>query len=149
MSREIQIIDGVECSELGLPLDMGVRCPHLVVDGDKPLDSITGPRCAECRKRWEPFSRERGTYSCPQCGERLHTTHAYRADVKGYPAICWSHNAPNGWCRLLTYPVEGNEKEYFGTHGWGNWTEYAEQLRREHAKRIEREARFQSYLTAA
>jgi len=146
--REIQLIDGVQCSELGIPLAMGIRCPHLVVDGDKPLDPISGPRCGECRKRWEPFTGERG-YSCPQCHAPLHTTHAYREDVDGYPAICWSHNAPNGWCRLLTYPVEGNERYYLGAHGWGRWEEYAEDLRRRNTESIEFEAHLQSYRTAA
>lgn len=146
--HDLQVIDGVECSELGIPLDMGIRCPHNVMDGDKPLDPINGPRCGECRKRWQPFSEARGFHSCPRCGERLHTTHAYRADVNGYPAISWSHTAPNSFCKLLTFPVEGNEKEYLGSHGWGAWEEHATLLRRLYAESVERELRFERQLAA-
>jgi DNA-directed RNA polymerase subunit RPC12/RpoP len=107
-------------------MNESTRCPHLVVDGDKPI-AKTGPRCAECKKAWysNPPAYKGGGNTCPYCGEELHRTYSPGPD--GYFPHTWAHEAPRG-CPRSEFPVEGYE-EKFGFYGWGNWEEHLEYLR--------------------
>lgn len=112
----------------GVQLAPGARCPHLVVDGDKPL-TASGPRCDTCRAGWNPVFRkvdrgrglEENTY-CPTCNEWLYVSHGSFAKTdslgnseQAYEPQCWTHSAPRS-CPLNTFPVEGYEENY-----WVNW----------------------------
>lgn len=155
----IRIIEGVQCSETGIPLEMGIRCAHGVVDGDKPL-AQSGPRCLECRKTWYPtirmadYGRGLKEYRfCSSCGEDLHITYfptrvesygpegQYLGSKQGYEPGRWSHGDSGYGCKHSGYPVDGFEKNY-GQGGWGHWEEYSARLIRELHDGLERDMRF-------
>jgi hypothetical protein len=133
-----KLIDGELCSELGIPLQEGVRCPHGVVDGAKPL-AATGPRCGVCREEWYPREVAASGMSmeahCPTCGEHLHRTYVMRPALalpsharqrQQWVPHTWSHNEPG--CQRSAFPVRGFE-EYFNFYGWGRWEAHAALLR--------------------
>lgn len=155
----IRIIEGVQCSETGVPLESGIRCPHGVVDGNKPI-AQSGPRCLQCRKEWRPAvakedlgSGLRDSHFCPTCGERLHITYfpktveeydaegKWRGSKQVYVPGCWSHEAPNLGCVRSAFPVEGYE-EHYNSYGWGRWEEYSARLIKELHDRLERSMRY-------
>lgn len=146
MYYKLRVIDGVQCSELGIVLEANVRCSHGVVDGDKPIGQH-GPRCAACLSKWSPVMKMRdyGRGSeehayCPTCGESLHITYSPASNrSQAYLPLCWSHNASSLGCPRATFPVDSYEERYNG-YGWGQWTEHTEHLVREMHDSLERDS---------
>lgn len=141
----LHLIQGELASKTGIKLKNNVRCPHGVVDGDKPF-TAAGPRCLMCREEWYPVEssgrERRREASCPTCGESLHITYVgkYDKDTRKYPYVpqSWSHEAGALWCKRSSFPIRGHEQNY-GFYGWGDWVEYSEFLIRQFHDGLERE----------
>lgn len=117
----IREVDGHYITREGVNSTMGVRCPHLVVDGDKPLGE-SGPRCLKCREDWYPEMRQvhwdpevNIRAHCKNCGEILY--HVNRSYGEGLEPMCYAHTAPRG-CPHDAYVVEGFEKNFWGSSDW-------------------------------
>lgn len=155
-----RIIDGVQCSPQGVPLEMGIRCPHGVVDGNKPL-SVVGPRCLTCREDWYPrqfLLHNDGTewvqQHCKTCGDMLHIIYlpsdvteidmmtGQKVTVQRHFPSFYAHRGGNGYrCALSTYPIRGEEERYslFGAEAWAAYSEMLVKHDLEQQQKMERE----------
>lgn len=126
---DIEIINGLPYTRPGVCMLSGVRCPHGVVDGDKPL-TAAGPRCKTCLATWQPISRPSDHYKnqmdyfCNECGEELHTVYSSRSGKT--KARFLAHDTPIG-CSITDYPIPGNEHEY-NFYGFGKFEQHLERL---------------------
>jgi len=139
----MRLVDGELCSSVGIRVMVSARCPHGVVDGDKPF-AQTGPRCDMCRESWYALEsprtplRWREAY-CPDCGAELHIT--YKPTDDGNVIQCWSHAAGSIWCTRSAFPVRDYE-QHFNFDGWGKWEAHAQFLTDQFMRALERNVRY-------